>query len=309
MRILVIGDFHGHMPVFLNKIFKKEKPDLIVSQGDFSGNDRISKIFFKYYYAKNSRERKKIPKKIRNLKIKLERKSVESGIAILKKFKKLKKPFYAIRGNWDPVPYQWYYDIGGDSQIEKDPYLNKFNRVFEKGFELIDFKFKDLKDFVIVAGSSSTHPGKIDKKSLNRFLNKYKETDPVYAKRRIEIKKRQYHLREKRLIKAFQKARKSKKLTIFLTHNIPYNTKLDVIMAKNADKRAKGQHYGSYLDKVMIKRFKPNLVICGHMHENPGIIKIGKTTVVNPGASLDKRYAVIELGKNKIKSVKLRRVK
>jgi hypothetical protein len=69
----------------------------------------------------------------------------------------------------------------------------------------------------------------------------------------------------------------------------------------------KGKHYGSYLARKVILELKPILVICGHMHENPGIIKLGKTVVVNPGPANEGRAAVIkiDLERKKIKSVKL----
>ena len=37
----------------------------------------------------------------------------------------------------------------------------------------------------------------------------------------------------------------------------------------------------------LVDKFKPRLVLSGHIHEDPGITKIGKTTVVN--CSMGKR--------------------
>ena len=60
MKILVIGDFHGK---FTNKQLsqlKKENPDMILSVGDFCGNNKWSELFFKYFYAKSRKEIKKM---------------------------------------------------------------------------------------------------------------------------------------------------------------------------------------------------------------------------------------------------------
>ncbi len=64
---------------------------------------------------------------------------------------------------------------------------------------------------------------------------------------------------------------------IFITHAPPKNTKLDISAWLH-------RHVGcsSYFD--FIKKYKPLLVLCGHLHENFGVRdKIGKTLIVNPG--------------------------
>lgn len=64
---------------------------------------------------------------------------------------------------------------------------------------------------------------------------------------------------------------------ILLTHAPPRGTRLDMSAWLH-------QHVGcsSYTD--FIKKYKPALALCGHMHENFGLKdKIGKTLIVNPG--------------------------
>ena len=63
--------------------------------------------------------------------------------------------------------------------------------------------------------------------------------------------KRDYKKRFKKYTFAFKKALKTRKPIIFLTHNAPYNTKLDKLKVGSQ----KGEHYGSYLDKLMIKNY------------------------------------------------------
>lgn len=67
---------------------------------------------------------------------------------------------------------------------------------------------------------------------------------------------------------------KNKKI-VFITHAPPYNNCLDEVHGSNA---------GSKSFLKFVKKFKPELVICGHLHENEGKeCLIGKTKCVNPG--------------------------
>jgi Icc-related predicted phosphoesterase len=40
------------------------------------------------------------------------------------------------------------------------------------------------------------------------------------------------------------------------------------------------------------------------MHENQGKCKIGKSLVINPGAASERKAAIIELERDKVKSIK-----
>ncbi len=72
-----------------------------------------------------------------------------------------------------------------------------------------------------------------------------------------------------------QKDIKDEHKVIVLFHGPPYKTKLDYI----------GDAYVGNIDyKKFIIRTQPDLVICGHIHENHYIEdKVGDSTVVNPG--------------------------
>ena len=53
------------------------------------------------------------------------------------------------------------------------------------------------------------------------------------------------------------------------------------------DKIFLGKHGGIKELREIVDKYKPRLVLCGHIHENPGFIKKGKTTIVN--CSMGKR--------------------
>ena len=75
---------------------------------------------------------------------------------------------------------------------------------------------------------------------------------------------------------------KEKKLldesSVMISHVPPYGTN---------DKVFLGMHGGSKELRELVDKYKPRLVLCGHIHENPGITKIGKTTIAN--CSMGKR--------------------
>jgi hypothetical protein len=73
---------------------------------------------------------------------------------------------------------------------------------------------------------------------------------------------------------------------VMVTHAPPFGTKLDLTSA--------GVHAGSRAVKEFIKKMKPEVALCGHIHEARGVAKVASTTVVNPGA-FHMGYAIIEL--------------
>lgn len=75
--------------------------------------------------------------------------------------------------------------------------------------------------------------------------------------------------------------------SILMTHYPPY---------KLQDRIFIGTHGGSKELRSLIDTFKPRLVLCGHIHEDPGTIKSGGTTVVNCSMGKRTEGALIELG-------------
>jgi Icc-related predicted phosphoesterase len=261
MKILAIGDFHGKFSGKLFKKIKKEDFDIILSPGDYCGNEKLAKLFFKHVYGT---DKENIPKKIKKRLEKLDKISDMAGIKIIKKMKKIDKLIMGIRGNWDPKHGET--DIGLESEYDKNN-LKRFDKLQDKDFQLIDFKLKKLDGFQLIGGVSSTSPGKRNKEN-----------------------KIHYDKRKKKYENVFKKSGKSKLPVIFLTHNCPYRTKLDKI--KKGPQ--KGKHYGSYLEKELIKKYKPKLVICGHIHEGFGKQKVGRTLVVNTGSAREGKAAIID---------------
>lgn len=275
MKILAIGDFHGKIPAILPKIIKKERPDLIVSQGDFCGNEQYNKLFFRYSYATD----KELWEIIGKRKTKeLEIQNLNAGLKVIKKLHSIGLPIIAVTGNWDPsketeighAPSKWKFQ-------NKDLLSLKIKKF--RNLKIINNKASIFGNLAFVGYPRSTYPGKSGRRKNN-----------------MEIK-RDYKKHYEKLDKVFKKARQKNRQIIFISHNCPYNTRLDLIRSRKAHELARGKHYGSFLARKMIEKYRPLLCICGHMHENQGMQKLGKTTVINPGPAFRGRYAIIEIDK------------
>ena len=97
------------------------------------------------------------------------------------------------------------------------------------------------------------------------------------------------------------------KKVIFVSHNVPYNTKLDKITSKEAPKQVRGKHFGSKLARRVINAYHPVLAVGGHIHESVGKQKLGKTLVLNPGSATEGKAMIVDIedkGKIKVKVIK-----
>lgn len=64
----------------------------------------------------------------------------------------------------------------------------------------------------------------------------------------------------------------SRPCDVLVVHEPPYGT-LDTIPS--------GQHIGSQQVLELMTRLRPRVLTCGHVHESPGIERVGETLVVN----------------------------
>jgi Icc-related predicted phosphoesterase len=281
IKILAIGDFHGKIPDKLFLKIKKEKFDLILSTGDFCGNEELRRLMFKHYNSDKTLEYHIGKRKL----LELDKKRYLSGVEVLNKLKKFGKPLIVITGNWDPSNYP---EIGYPGI--KDNYTKRFFSILKKlKVNIIDFKNINFNGINIVGYPKSSYPGIVDKEREKMLVEKYGKKASIIIKKTKQDNKKYF-----RLFKM-----KFEDDSIFLSHNCLYRTKLDII--KKGPR--KNMHYGSFLSKEIVKKLKPRLVICGHIHEGIGKCRVGKTLIVNPGAAVEGRAAMIEyplIGKGKI---------
>jgi len=82
---------------------------------------------------------------------------------------------------------------------------------------------------------------------------------------------------------------------VLVTHYPPYKT---------VDKAWTGTHIGLKVIRELVEKKKLKLALCGHVHESPGVVRLGNSLIVNPGPAMHGRYAIIEYPHE----VKLKRV-
>ena len=77
--------------------------------------------------------------------------------------------------------------------------------------------------------------------------------------------------------------------SVLVTHVPPFNTQDKIFM---------GKHGGSKELRGIVDKYKPRLVLCGHIHENPGYTKLGNTVIVNCSMGKRGEGALIEINKD-----------
>ncbi|RLG92708.1 MAG: hypothetical protein DRO36_00725 [Candidatus Hecatellales archaeon] len=94
---------------------------------------------------------------------------------------------------------------------------------------------------------------------------------------------------------------KTPRFLVFVTHVPPKGTKVDLAWD--------GSHIGSLEVREAVEKYKPNLVVCGHVHEARGVDRIGESVVCNPGPAYNGFYAEVFLDeKVKVKLLSLKTV-
>ena len=278
MKFLLIGDFHGKIHKKLDKL-KNINFDYILCTGDLSSDGGLRKYVFKYWKELDKRPLENIIGKKECNKI---RKKMEySKLIPLRFLNSLRKKVYLIRGN---------FDLESKNKKESDLILKPLTKEVKKykNINLIDAKIIKIKNYNLITHSGYRFP---TEKGIE------KSTFVKYTKEGVEKRNKQWN---KRLKKLFSKI-KNFNNTIFLVHDPPRRY-LDKV--KNKKSPLNGKHIGDEYYAKYIKKYKPLICICGHMHEYQNKIKIGKTLLINPGPAYKGKFAILELFNNQIKSIK-----
>ena len=278
MKILAIGDFHGRFPKKYENLIKKEKIDLVVSNGDYPPFSLVEE-FFKYVY-KNPFDVNLWDfigkKRYKETVIRDHKKGEE----VLKKLNKLPVPVFTVFGNHDH-PHSDVMDILKPKDVWEWDWERQtfFARVLKKykNIKRIDYRYAEFKGYIFIGARGSSFPGRVKSKAFKRHR---KKLDKLFRK--------------------FSKENKQRKV-IFVSHNVPYETKLDKVTAKDSHELARGRHYGSKLVRRIIDKYKPVFYMGGHIEEGYGKQKIGRTLMINTGSIHHGQGAIIDINKGKVK--------
>ena len=310
INILALGDLHGKIP----KIHIKENEfDIIILPGDiccdgiriYMNKLRVAKKKYEKKYQKlfyKSFEKPIYLKKLNSLKVpkitefiskndlkKMNIRSIKRGEEILKFLNKFGKPIFLVPGNWDPTPNDGM--ITNEGKVW-DNMIKKYKNVFD-----VENKKKIFENIFFLGHGSTSNVEPLKKIPKNHNL----DIDEI---ERIEYNSRcDYFKKINNNLEKIFSSNKNKKPTIFISHNSPYNTKLDLVNNKKI--KIKNKHFGSIISKNLIKKFQPTLCLSGHIHEGFGKIKIGKTICINLGYGNDINTLIkFDVKKNKILKIK-----
>ena len=199
-----------------------------------------------------------------------------AGESVLKKLNNLLIPVLTVLGNHDHISDDVHDEPSCSSWDWDKNEWTFFSRVIKKykNIKRIDYSYARVGDFIFIGARGHSYPGKVKSKAYKKYKAKLDE-----------------------LFKKFAKENKEGKV-IFVSHNSPYGTKLDMVKAEDAHSHAKGKHFGSKMFRRILDKYQPTLSISGHVDEAWGKQKLGKTLAVNCGAVHDGRGAIINIKDN-----------
>lgn len=294
-KFLIIGDLHGKKPKLSFKDF-----DAIIVPGDICSDSWLRPLTKKWLKSIKGGKKfnfedfieKNIGKREYN---KLNKESLKGGRAILKYLNSFGKPVFLVPGNWDQSygPTRIKDRGGSPYQYRKsalDYMLGNTNKFLTKGLKDIkdcQFRLHKFNGINIIGYGLSSFP---ESKMARKLKNKSE------AKRLKDTNKKIMN----KLSKPYSKKSK-KNPTIFITHNVPYNTKIDIIRQKGSP--LYGKHHGSTIAREFCAKYSPLVCVGGHIHEHFKKDKIKKTTLINSGFG-PKVNVLLEIKENKIKKLK-----
>lgn len=269
MRILVMGDFEGKVPKGLKNFVLKERIDCLISAGDFCNADRIKQVEFDNWGRRWAEivGKEKAQKMLES--------SFRNGITTLGVLDNLGVPIYCIYGNND------VWSIGNKTHS-----LSK-NVPRMKNVKVVEGRTVEIAGFTLAAYGGY--------RGYGQKKERFEKVDAKTA-RKIESTRKEWRAKLRKLLEG-------RKNAILLTHDVPYMCKLDLIRNKNSP--LDGRHIGDELIREAVLKYKPILHLCGHMHENQGMCRIGKTLVVNSGFGQKGQAAILELPEKSVNFVKI----
>lgn len=275
-KFLIIGDLHGNKPKIHFKDF-----DAIIAPGDFC-SDAPRQYMFEALRKNIENPKEEIMwyditgKKKAKAMI---QKSLKDGRKILEFLNSFNVPLYTVPGNWD-----W---TSSKKQLING---NQYKNFLIKGLKNIKDTFNKkvyAGEYELIGYGETSGPE----------YPQHKDVLKDFKKKDLKKAKNEYKKIFNRISKLFDK---SKKPVIFMSHNVPFNTKLDKITNKTSPRY--GYHYGSVIVREIILKYKPLLCIGGHMHEHFTKCKLEKTLCINAGFG-GHVNTLLTLENGKIKSV------
>jgi len=272
-RILVMGCLHGNITKELDSKVKKKNFDSVMFLGDLAGEPSLDDIIGKKLTGKKK-------KQIIISYDDLVAAEYETGIEAMAWLNSLGKPVHVIFGNHDKYSVEFL----GNMEHDYHEALPDYDVVMKKFKNL---KYVHGKSFNVGGLKCGAYGGYVE---IDTYLkSNVLHESPLAKVHRIK----RFTMFAKDLSKASRKG-----LDIFMSH-YPAHRMFDKIKNANAGKM-NGKNAGFSGYNKVIMRDEPRVFLHSHMHEHQGMRKLGKTLVVSTGASLDRKFVILDINKSKV---------
>ncbi len=257
-----MGDLHGEKPNFHYEDF-----DAIIAPGDFCSSNFRDKVF-------EAMERRNEGEDIQWYDIvgrdeaeEWVEESIEDGREVLEFLNDQGVPVYVVPGNWDWLPQDSDWDF-----LQKNHYKEELLEGLDNVVDLHEW-IAESNGFNLIGMGGSSGPE----------YPQSKDKMEGYDLQELERVKEEFDDDYKRVGSLLAQATKP---AILITHNVPYDTPLDVVGME--DSPHEGEHIGSVIAQKLVKEYQPLVCIGAHVHEHFGKAEMGDTTVINAGFGPDK---------------------
>lgn len=278
-NILIFGDLHGRIPRIHYRDF-----DAIIAPGDFCSDEAREYIFQAIALNKKNPLKQTTWYDLAG-RVKAKdyvKKSLSKGRKVLNFLDSLGVPVFVVPGNWDWTPN----DTSDWSFLRQNHFesllsgLTNVHNVYQKKTA---FRRYDIIGYGI--SSKPEYP-------------QHEDIKQSYSKEQLATLKKQCDEHIDWLSSLFLEA---KNAVIFISHNVPFNTPLDIII--NPQSPLHGYHFGSIVARTMVDLYQPIACIGGHIHEHYGSCRLNNTTVINSGFGADANV-LLRLSSNEIAEVR-----
>ncbi len=305
MRILFVSDLHSSLNVWEQalKNANSNNADILILSGDHTGKYLIPIIETKNGWRANFGDNSYIfnnQDEVESFKEKKSRIGVYSRQLSAEEIKRMQEDENYFSKVFDQViieKLKEFLDL-----INNSEYCEKLNVLVSPGNDdpfFIDEILTKNENVNFFIGIENTI------KILNYTFVNFEYTQPTPWETPRELSEKEITKRVEKLLQGHDL-----KNLIFNFHCPPYNTLID--KAPKLDKNLKpvvqaGQieydRIGSKSIKKLIEKYQPICSFHGHVHESPGVAKIGNTLCFNPGSEYDQgifRGYIAEIDDNRV---------
>ena len=284
-KLLFTSDLHGSDAFFLKILSaaKSWKVDVLCMSGDLTGKAIIPIVKFEENLYETTFFGKQYTIDLAGLKG-LEEKIARTGYYV---YECTKKEYDDLRAEPEKVEELFH----GLMEKRLEEWILKLDEILPKTMKVILNPGNDdpfLIDRVLQQSRRTLYSiGKVDQLDDTHPLVTCEWVNPTPWKSPRECSEDEL---EKRLRKELDKV-SSLDHVVCDFHAPPYDCPLDLAPKLDSKLRPKtsfGQpvmeHVGSKAVRKVIEKYQPKLAMHGHIHESPGVFKIGRTVCMNPGS-------------------------